>query len=167
MGGAGGGSVGSSADATAAAAAAATVSSLLPPVDIPPSLRWALSDGGSPSSGSEKSLAGRVLKKATLVHSLYEFTLMRALEDLLTATVVLPGFAQAWRRAGDALGELQHFNSAIEYYEVAARLDASLAEVLLPVIERLRVIENIVSNAEAKGWSKETIRQLVEDVRTG
>jgi hypothetical protein len=98
-------------------------------------------------------------------YTLYEFTLMRALEDLLTATIVLPGFAQAWRRAGDALGELQHFRSAIDYYEVASRLDGSLAEVLLPIIERLRVIETIVSNAEAKGWSKEMVRSLIDDVR--
>ena len=90
---------------------------------------------------------------------------MRALEDLLTATVLLPGFAQAWRRAGDALGELQHFTSAIEYYEVAARLDSTLGEALSPVIERLRVVESIVKTAEQKGWSREIIRTLVEDVR--
>ena len=90
---------------------------------------------------------------------------MRALEDLLTATVVLPGFAQAWRRAGDALGELQHFSSAVEYYEVAARLDSSLAEALVPAISRLKVIDSIVGSASAKGWSKDLIQTLIEDVR--
>ena len=46
--------------------------------------------------------------------SLHEHALLRALQDLLTATLLLPGFAQAWRRAGDALGELRQFHSAVE-----------------------------------------------------
>jgi len=90
---------------------------------------------------------------------------MRALEDLLTATKVLPGFAQSWRRAGDALGELQHYHSAIEYYEVAVRLDQSLSEVLLPQIERLKVIEKIVENAERRQWPVEEVMSLIEDTR--
>lgn len=32
------------------------------------------------------------------------------------------GFAQAWRRAGDALGELRQYHSAIEYYEVTMKM---------------------------------------------
>lgn len=47
---------------------------------------------------------------------------MMGLEDLLVATVVLPEFAQAWRRVGDALMELNKFKSAIQYYETAMRL---------------------------------------------
>lgn len=89
---------------------------------------------------------------------------MRALQDLLTATVVLPGFAQAWRRAGDALAELRLYRSATEYYDVAVRLDESLAEALLPAIERLRVVERLSVNAEARGYPPAAIYQLLDDI---
>ena len=67
-----------------------------------------------------------LLSKASLSWFLYEHALMGALQDLLAATVVLPGFAQSWRRAGDALSEMRLFRTAIEYYEVAVRLDGNL-----------------------------------------
>lgn len=62
-----------------------------------------------------------LLNRCIFSWSLYEHALMRALQDLLTATVVLPGFSQAWRRAADTLAELRLYPSAIEYYEVAVR----------------------------------------------
>ena len=120
-----------------------------------------LNSGGRPSTNPG---FGEIIRKCNFAYSLYEFALMGALEDLLTATILLPGFAQAWRRAGDALGELQHFNSAVEYYEVASQLDAGLGESLVKVIERLRVMERMVENAESRGWSKEQINTLLEDV---
>ena len=73
------------------------------------------------------------------------------------------GFAQAWRRAGDALGELRQFHSAVEYYEVATRLDNSLVDSLLPAIERMKVLERLVDNAESKGWSPEAIWALLDE----
>jgi tetratricopeptide (TPR) repeat protein len=149
-----------SATSSASASAGITKEPTPPPTPTTvPVLDDVLAAAGAPLSGKE------LLKKASLAHSMYEFALMRALEDLLTATVVLPGFAQAWRRAGDALGELQHFSSAVEYYEVAARLDSSLAEALVPAISRLKVIDSIVSSASEKGWSKALIQTLIEDVR--
>lgn len=95
--------------------------------------------------------------------SLYEHALMRALQDLLTATIVLPGFAQAWRRAGDALSEYRHFSSAIEYYEVALKLDDSMADVLLPIIERLRLTEKFAFKAQERGWPIEAVLSFIED----
>ena len=80
-----------------------------------------------------------LISRADFLMSLHEHALLRALQDLLTATLLLPGFAQAWRRAGDALGELRQFHSAVEYYEVATRLDNSLVDSLLPAIERMKV----------------------------
>ena len=46
------------------------------------------------------------------------------------------GFAQAWRRAGDALGDLRQYTAAIDYYDVAVRLDPTLGETLLSNIGR-------------------------------
>jgi hypothetical protein len=59
-----------------------------------------------------------LLSKAKFSWYNYEHSLISALQDLLAATIILPGFPQAWRRAGDALSEMKHFHSAIEYYEV-------------------------------------------------
>lgn len=90
--------------------------------------KWpANTDGPVVSSGRE------LLEKAEFALSLYEYCLMMSLEDLILATIVLPDFAQSWRRVGDALMELNKFKAAIDYYEAAFRVDESLAPVLLPV----------------------------------
>ncbi len=107
--------------------------------------------------------ADKLLSRATFAFALYEHSLTKALSDLLKATVVLPGFAQGWRRAGDALSELQHFASAIEYYEVAVRLDPSLESELSSKLERLRVVDQIVSNAEIQGLSPDVVNALISD----
>lgn len=104
-----------------------------------------------------------LLARAQFSWSLYEHALLRALQDLLTATVLLPGFAQAWRRAGDALSEIRLFHSAVDYYEVALQLDGSLTEVLLPAIERMKVLDRLVTSAESKGWPSEAILALIEE----
>eukprot|EP01035_Chromulina_nebulosa_P018031 gene18031-23673_t len=105
----------------------------------------------------------QLLERGTFAYSLYEHALMRALQDLLTATIVLPGFAQGWRRAGDALSESRLYNSAVEYYEVALKLDGSLSSPLLPLIERLKIIERFVESAESKGWPIESVLSIVDD----
>ena len=104
-----------------------------------------------------------MIQRASFLWYLHEHSLLRALQDLLTATLLLPGFAQAWRRAGDALGELRQFHSAIEYYEVAIRLEPSLMDSLLPAIERMRVLERLVDSAESKGWTAEAIWMLLDE----
>lgn len=129
------------------------------------SVRWAESKTKWPEAreGALATSGEELIGRATFSWSLYEHALLRALQDLLTATLLLPGFAQAWRRAGDALGELRQYHSAIEYYEVAVRLDGSLLDLLLPTIERLRVMEKLVDNAESRGWSAEAILSLIEE----
>lgn len=113
--------------------------------------------------GSMVTSGDELISRAVFSWSLYEHSLLRALQDLLTATVLLPGFAQAWRRAGDALSEIRLFHAAIEYYEVAVQLDPTLLETLLPTIERLKVTDRLLSNAENKGWSPEAILALIEE----
>jgi len=97
------------------------------------------------------------------VWSLYEHALLKALQDLLTATVLLPGFAQAWRRAGDTLNELRYFKSSREYYEVAIRLDPNLTDLLVPTIQKLKLMEQLIANAENKGIDTDTIVSLLDD----
>jgi tetratricopeptide (TPR) repeat protein len=120
--------------------------------------RWPEVREGPPVSTGQE-----LMDRASFLWSLHEHALLRALQDLLTATLVLPGFAQAWRRAGDALAELRQFKSAIEYYEVAIRLDQTLVSLLVPKIERMRVLEKLVDSAESKGWSPEAIWALIDE----
>jgi hypothetical protein len=42
-------------------------------------------------------------------------------------------------------------------------LDESLIPILLPAIERLKVMERLVENAEAKGFSVEEMLSLIEE----
>eukprot|EP00981_Chlorochromonas_danica_P005052 scaffold1016_cov175-Ochromonas_danica.AAC.10 len=116
-----------------------------------------------PREGSIPTTINDLLGKMILTWSLYENALLRALQDLLTATVLLPGFAQAWRRAGDALAESQKLRSAIEYYEVALQLEPELSEVVVPVISRLHVLERLEEKAEALGWPSEMVQALLDD----
>ena len=51
----------------------------------------------------------------------------------------------------------------MEYYEAAMQLDDSLTESLLPSIERLKVLDRLVVNAESKGWPAEAILSLIEE----
>jgi hypothetical protein len=95
--------------------------------------RWLqLQEGMVVQSGDE------ILRQAIFLWSQYEHSLFCAGEDLLNATRLLPGFAHAWRRAADALGEMYLFSFAIEYCEIAMQLDSSLSDVLFPVIERMK-----------------------------
>ena len=133
--------------------------------DVNKSPRWEEAKLNWPESreGEVVSTGSDLLSKATFVWALYEHALAAALEDLLMATIVMPGFAQAWRRAGDVLSELRIFSSAIEYYEVAMKLDGALAQQLLPTVERLRMMDRLVEGAETKGWSAEAVMSLIED----
>ena len=62
------------------------------------------------------------------------------------------------------MSELHHFSSAIEYYEVAIRLDPALGEgELNSKLERLRVVEKIIGNAENQGLGPDVVNALISD----
>ena len=124
-------------------------------------LKWPEDREGKPVKSGEE-----LLYKATFAWYKYEYTLISAMEDLLSATVVLPGFPQAWRRAGDALSEMKFFTSAIEYYEEAVRLDPSFSVELDPQIEKLKSLQAIFEEAEAKGWPTEFMISFMDDMDT-
>jgi len=138
--------------------------------------RWPDAASASVSNGEQ------LLARASFHWALYEQALLRSLQDLLAATTILPGFAQAWRRAGDALSEMRLLRSAMEYYQVrpqrrggwilssaslswqvAARLDGSLGEDMAVLVERLRVMELLGKNGGSKGLSAEALLSLLDE----
>ena len=42
-------------------------------------------------------------------------------------------------------------------------LDAGMKDVLLPSIERMKLMEKLMENASAKGWAADAILELLED----
>ena len=83
--------------------------------------------------------------------------------SMLKNSFVCDHYHQAWRRAGDALGSLRQYGAAIEYYEVAIRLDPALSEALLPAVEKLRLTKKLLDNAAARGFDADEVLALVED----
>lgn len=122
---------------------------------------WPIDREGTPTAFSSGK---KLLDRLIFTYNLYEHALSTSMRDLLAATVVLPGFAQAWRRVGDALTELRRYDTAVRYYEMAIKLDPLLQSGLSPVIERLRMKEKLVEEAGAKGWPTEAVFSLLEDV---
>ncbi|CAM9173191.1 unnamed protein product [Choristocarpus tenellus] len=82
---------------------------------------------------------GSLYQKTKFRYGLYEFALLRACEDALRATQLLPNYPKCWLRAGDALGELCKYKEASGYYQVALDLDESMASVLVPTIAKLKL----------------------------
>ena len=58
---------------------------------------------------------------------------------------------------------MRQFRSAIEYHEVAMRLDGSMIPTLQPIVDRLKVMERVVENAESKGWPVESVLALIDE----
>ena len=88
---------------------------------------------------------------------MYETSIMCSLQDTLTATLVSPGFAQAWRRAAEGLQEARLYHSAIEYYEISMQLDSKLAPILLPSTRKLKVFQQLLENAQTKGMNADEL----------
>jgi hypothetical protein len=42
------------------------------------------------------------------------------------------------------------------------KLDSSFVSALSPSVERLKTLENIVENAESKGWPTEAVLSLID-----
>ena len=91
-------------------------------------------------------------------HGLFQYALLKAAQDSLRATELLPKYSTSWLRAGEILSELWKLKESAQYYERALELDASLQESLEPEIARLRKRQELLDNARAYGWQEKTLR---------
>ena len=101
-------------------------------------------------------------RKTQYRHGLYQWCLLRAAQDALRATELLPTYATAWVRAGDVLAELWKLQESTQYYERAIRLDPDLGDELEPVIANLRKRQALLDNAREFGWADDALRLALD-----
>lgn len=95
-------------------------------------------------------------------HGMYQYALLRAAQDSLRATQLLPNYAKTWLRAGEILAELWKLKESAQYYEKAIELDPALADTLTPVIERLKRRQEFLDNARTYGYAEDTLRLALD-----
>lgn len=101
-------------------------------------------------------------RKTQYRHGLYQYALLKAAQDSIRATQLLPYYEVAWLRAGEILSELWRLNESAQYYEKAVELDPSLESSLRPVIERLRLRQELLDTARAYGWTEDILRLALD-----
>ncbi|GAX16107.1 hypothetical protein FisN_3Hh413 [Fistulifera solaris] len=101
-------------------------------------------------------------RKTQYRHGLYQYALLKAAQDAIRATQLLPYYEVAWLRAGEILSELWRLKESAQYYEKAIDLDSSLEPSLRPVIERLRLRQELLDTARAYGWTEDILRLALD-----
>lgn len=110
----------------------------------------------------ESSRQEEQFRRTQYRHGLYQWSLLKAAQDSLRATELLPNYATAWLRAGEILSELWKLKESTQYYERAIELDDSLHDSLIPVIDRLEKRQALLDNAREYGWSEDTLRLALD-----
>lgn len=111
---------------------------------------------------SDSKVQDRKFRKIKFRHGLYQYALLHAAQDSLSATQLLSNYSNSWLRAGDILSELWKLNESAKYYEKAIELDPELEESLLPVVDRLRKRQDLLDGARVYGWSEDTLRLALD-----
>ena len=93
-------------------------------------------------------------------HGLYQHSMLKALEDALKATQLLPTYAPAWERAGSILSDLWRLEASLECYEKAKQLDPSLD--FEPAFDCIRMRQQLVADATLLGWADEPLRLALD-----
>jgi len=89
-------------------------------------------------------------------HGLYQHALMKALEDALGATELLPAYAPAWERAGSILSDLWRLEESVEFYQRAMELDPLL--LLEDTLDQVRVRQKLIVDAALIASSEDKLR---------
>jgi len=105
-------------------------------------------------------------RKTQYRHGLYQYALLKASQDALRATQVMPQYGIGFFRTGEILAELWKLKESMQYYERAMSLDPTLSSKVPPLVERLRRREELLESARAYGWTDNALR-LALDVSGG
>ena len=148
-------------------------------------LQQDLQDGSNPNSdtlqellavtGSSSAMANSVLqklsvdgkrqqtnlKKIQFNHGLYQMSLLRAMQDSLRATELLPNYSTSWLRAGELLSQLWKVKESRQYYEKALSLDTTLK--LEPIWQDLQGRQDLLERALAtQDWPEDSLRLALD-----
>jgi tetratricopeptide (TPR) repeat protein len=101
-------------------------------------------------------------RKTQYRHGLYQHALLKASQDALEATSLLPNYGTAFYRTGEILSELWKVKESLQYYDRAVVLDPSLAPKVRSVTDRLRRREELLESARAYGWTDNALRLALD-----
>ena len=103
------------------------------------------------------------MRKIQFRHGLYQYALLRATQDSLQATEILPSYSTSWLRAGDLLSQLWKLKESRQYYEKALALDPSLTKTLEPILGNLKRRQLLLEQAKAnKDWPEDSLRLALD-----
>jgi tetratricopeptide (TPR) repeat protein len=101
------------------------------------------------------------LRKIQYRHGLYQMSLLRAMQDSLRATALLPNYSTSWLRAGELLSQLWKLKESRQYYEKAMSLDESLT--LEPILQDLQRRQDLLDRARATDeWPEDSLRLALD-----
>jgi tetratricopeptide (TPR) repeat protein len=101
------------------------------------------------------------LRKIQYRHGLYQMSLLRAMQDSLRATALLPNYSTSWLRAGELLSQLWKLKESRQYYEKAMSLDESLS--LEPILKDLQRRQDLLDRAGAtEEWPEDSLRLALD-----
>jgi tetratricopeptide (TPR) repeat protein len=101
------------------------------------------------------------LRKIQYRHGLYQMSLLRAMQDSLRATALLPNYSTSWLRAGELLSQLWKLKESRQYYEKAMSLDESLS--LEPILKDLQRRQELLDRAGAtEEWPEDSLRLALD-----
>jgi len=113
-------------------------------------------------TGDSKRNAAK-FRKVRYRHDMYEFALLRAAQDSLQATQLLPDSAGVWLLAGECLARLRKLKESDQYYRRALEVDPTMDPSLLQgEMEKNRVTQEFMDEARASGFFGDTLRLALD-----
>ena len=101
-------------------------------------------------------------RKTQYRHGLYQHALLKASQDALEATSLLPNYGTAFYRTGEILSELWKVKESLQYYDRAVALDPTLAPKVRSVTDRLQRRDELLESARAYGWTDNALRLALD-----
>lgn len=98
------------------------------------------------------------MRRIECANGLYQHALLKALEDALGATKVLPKYGTAWKSVAAVLSDLWRLDESLDCYQRAMALSPNLREELDRAIVGVQVRKNLLKDSATWDWPEEALR---------